>query len=293
MARIEIKNLKKKYDDNLVLDDISLTFEENKIYGLLGRNGAGKTTLLNIITNRIFQNDGTVEVDGENIRENDRALEKIYFMTERNLFPAGYKVIDIFKWTKEFYPNFNMEYALELSNKFKLDINKKIKSLSTGYSSIAKIITAMASGAEVLILDEPVLGLDANHRELFYKELMKDYIENPKTVILSTHIIEEVSGLLENVVILNDKKIVSTDEAEELLNKVYTVSGLSQNVDKYIEAKEIVNIETLSNFKSATIVGEINSIDRINAGSLGLEFSKVELQKLFIYLTNKGEEQGE
>lgn len=293
MAKIEVKNLKKKYGDNLVLDNIDITFDENKIYGLLGRNGAGKTTLLNIMTNRIFQDDGTVEVDGENIRENDNALEKIYFMTEKNLFPEGYKVKDIFKWTAEFYSKFNMEYALELSKKFKLDISKKIKSLSTGYSSIAKIITAMSSQADIIIYDEPVLGLDANHRELFYKELMKDYIENPKTVILSTHIIEEVSGLLENVVILNDKKIVITDEAEELLNKVYTVSGLSQNVDKYIEAKEIVNIETLSNFKSVTVLGEINSIDRINAESLGLEFSKVELQKLFIYLTNKGEEQGE
>lgn len=293
MAKIEVKNLKKKYGDNLVLDNIDITFDENKIYGLLGRNGAGKTTLLNIMTNRIFQDDGTVEVDGENIRENDNALEKIYFMTEKNLFPEGYKVKDIFKWTAEFYPKFSMEYALELSKKFKLDISKKIKSLSTGYSSIAKIITAMSSQADIIIYDEPVLGLDANHRELFYKELMKDYIENPKTVILSTHIIEEVSGLLENVVILNDKKIVSTDEAEELLNKVYTVSGLSQNVDKYIEAKEIVNIETLSNFKSVTVLGEINSIDRINAERLGLEFSKVELQKLFIYLTNKGEEQGE
>lgn len=290
MARIEIKNLKKKYDDNLVLDDISLTFEENKIYGLLGRNGAGKTTLLNIITNRIFQNDGTVEVDGENIRENDRALEKIYFMTERNLFPAGYKVKDIFKWTKEFYPNFNMEYALELSNKFKLDINKKIKSLSTGYSSIAKIITAMASRAEVLILDEPVLGLDANHRELFYKELMKEYIENPKTIILSTHIIEEVSNLIENVVILNDRKIINSAEAEELLDKAYTVSGLSENVDKYIKSKEIVNIETLTSFKSATILGDVSSDDKALATELGLEFSKVELQKLFIYLTNRGEE---
>lgn len=290
MARIEVKNLKKKYGDNLVLDNIDIVFEDNKIYGLLGRNGAGKTTLLNIMTNRVFQDDGTVEIDGENIRENDNALEKIYFMTEKNLFPEGYKVKDIFKWTAEFYPNFNMEYALELSKKFTLDISKKIKNLSTGYSSIVKIITAMSSNAEVVIYDEPVLGLDANHRELFYKELMKDYIQNPKTIILSTHIIEEVSSLLENVIILNDKKIVSIDEAEELIDKVYTVSGLSENVDKYIEAKKIVNIETLTNFKSATILGEINSIDKVIAESLGLEFTKVELQKLFIYLTNKGEE---
>lgn len=288
MAKIEVKNLKKKYGDNLVLDNIDITFDENKIYGLLGRNGAGKTTLLNIITNRIFQDDGTVEVDGENIHGNDNALEKIYFMTEKNLFPEGYKVKDIFKWTAEFYPKFSMEYALELSKKFDLDISKKIKNLSTGYSSIAKIIVAMASNAEVVIYDEPVLGLDANHRELFYKELMKDYIKNPKTIILSTHIIEEVSSLLEKVVILNDKKVVNTDDAEELLNKVYTVSGLSENVDMYIEGREIINIETLTNFKSATILGEINRIDRTIAESLGLDFSKVELQKLFISLTNRG-----
>ncbi|MBM6860212.1 ABC transporter ATP-binding protein, partial [Clostridium saudiense] len=181
-----------------------------------------------------------------------------------------------------------MEYALGLSKKFDLDISKKIKNLSTGYSSIAKIIVAMASNAEVVIYDEPVLGLDANHRELFYKELMKDYIKNPKTIILSTHIIEEVSSLLEKVVILNNKKVVNTDEAEELLNNVYMVSGLSENVDMYIEGREIINIETLTNFKSATVLGEINRIDRTIAESLGLEFSKVELQNLFISLTNRG-----
>lgn len=289
MAKIEVKNLKKSYNSNLVLDDINIVFDENKIYGLLGRNGAGKTTLLNIITNRIFQDNGVVEVDGENVRENDNALEKIYFMTERNLFPESYTVKKILKWTSEFYKNFHMEYALELAKKFELDINKKMKNLSTGYCSIAKIIIAMASGAEIIIFDEPVLGLDANHRELFYKELMKNYIDEPKTIILSTHIIEEVSNIIENVVILNDRSIVNTEDVEELLNKVYTVSGLSENVDKYIKAKEIVNIEALTNFKAATVLGEICSEDKKLAEELGLEFSKVELQKLFIYLTSKEE----
>lgn len=289
MAVITIKNLKKKFGYNEILENINLTFEENKIYGLLGRNGAGKTTLLNIITNRIFQDSGTVEVDGENIRENDSALEKIYFMTERSLFPESYKVKKVFKWTAEFYPNFNMDYALDLAKKFDLDVNKRIKNLSTGYRSICKIITTLSSGAEVLIFDEPVLGLDANHRELFYKELMEEYIKHPKTIILSTHIIEEVSRLIENVVILNDKKIVSSQEAEELLGKAYTVSGLSKNVDKYIEAKEIVNVEVLTNFKAATVLGDINVDDRKLAEELELEFSKLELQKLFIYLTNRGE----
>ena len=88
MSNIKISGLVKKYGSNKVLDNIALEFEEGKIYGLLGRNGAGKTTLLNCITNRIFYNSGEIIVDGESTIENDVALSKIYFMTERNLLPT-------------------------------------------------------------------------------------------------------------------------------------------------------------------------------------------------------------
>ena len=289
MSIIEVKKVNKSYNKKQVLKDINITFEENKIYGLLGRNGAGKTTLLNLITDRAVVDSGEITIDGETIYENDKALEKIYFMTERTLYPVDYKVKEIFKWTKEFYNNFDSEYALELAKKFNLNINTKIKNLSTGYNSICKIITTLASNANVLIFDEPVLGLDANHRELFYKVLMENYIENPKTIILSTHIIEEVSNLIEKVIILNNSKVISSDEAEELLNKAYTVSGLTENIDKFVESKNIVNVEEITSFKSATIIGNLTKEDKELAEDLGLKFSKVELQKLFIYLTEKEE----
>lgn len=289
MAIIEVKRVNKTYNKKQILKDINITFEENKIYGLLGRNGAGKTTLLNLITDRAIVDSGEITIDDESVYENDNALEKIYFMTERALYPEDFRVKDIFKWTKEFYSNFDNKYALELSKKFSLNINTKIKNLSTGYTSICKIITTLASNAEVLIFDEPVLGLDANHRELFYKLLMENYIETPKTIILSTHIIEEVSNLIEKVIILNNSKIISSDEAEELLDKAYTVSGLTENIDKFINAKNIVNIEEITSFKSATIIGNLTKEDKKLAEDLDLKFSKVELQKLFIYLTEKEE----
>ena len=289
MSIIEIKKVSKSYNKKQVLNNINITFEENKIYGLLGRNGAGKTTLLNLITDRVVVDSGEITIDGENVYENDNALEKIYFMTERTLYPEDYKVKEIFKWTKEFYNNFDSEYALELAKKFNLNINTKIKNLSTGYNSICKIITTLASNANVLIFDEPVLGLDANHRELFYKVFMENYIKSPKTIILSTHIIEEVSNLIEKVIILNNSKVISSDEAEELLKKAYTVSGLTENIDKFVEAKNIVNVEEITSFKSATIIGNLTKEDKKLAEDLGLKFSKVELQKLFIYLTEKEE----
>lgn len=290
MAKIEVKGVSKYYGKTCALNNVSVTFEENKIYGLLGRNGAGKTTLLKLMTNRLFLDSGKILIDGKEVTENDEAIGKISMMSEEKLVPESMKLKDYFKWYKEFYPNFNSEYALELSDKFGLKLNKRAREVSTGYESIYKLIVTLASGAEVLVFDEPVLGLDANHRELFYKELMANYINEPKTIILSTHIIEEVSEILESVVIIKDNKIISNDEVEEILNKAYTVSGLSSNVDEFIKDKLCLKIETMASFKSATIQGELTEKDKSKIKELSLEVSNVELQKLFIYLTGEGEQ---
>ena len=289
MALIKISNLTKEYGKNRVLDNVSLTIEENKIYGLLGRNGAGKTTRLNLITNRIFPSGGSVTIDNEDVIENSKALGKAYFMTEQDLYPEGMKIKDIFKWSKEFYKNFDMDYALNLSEKFGLNINKKFKELSTGYSSICKIIITLSSGAEILIFDEPVLGLDANHRDMFYKELVQNYIDEPKTMILSTHIIEEVSEILEKVIIIKDGKVLGDKEVESLLGEAYLVSGPAEKVENYIQGKKCINIDSMAGFKAATIIGKLTDKDKIIIRDLELETSKVELQKLFIHLTGEEE----
>lgn len=210
-------------------------------------------------------------------------------MEEKNFFPESMKIVDVFKWTKEFYEDFDMEYAIKLSDMFNLNIKKKVKNLSTGYKLISKIIATLASGAEILIFDEPILGLDANHREMFYKELLKVYDDGEKTIIISTHIIEEISHLLEKVVILKEGKIIENNSVEEILNLAYAVSGSSEAVDKYIISKNIIDIETLGSYKKATILQERTKEDLDNIKKLELEISTVELQKLFIYLTNTGE----
>jgi len=151
MKGIEIRDVSKNFGDVRALDHASLLFEENKIYGLLGRNGAGKSTLLNVITGRIFAGLGDVFVDGEPAVENDAALGKIYMMSEKNYYPDRMKVKDAFRWTKEFYPGFDAEYAKKLSRLFELNVGKKIKSLSTGYSSIFKLITALSTNAPYLL----------------------------------------------------------------------------------------------------------------------------------------------
>jgi ABC-2 type transport system ATP-binding protein len=286
MSVIEINGITKNYGNTKALDNVTMTIEPNKIYGLLGRNGAGKTTLLNLITNKIFPTEGDIRIDGDNVLENDEALNKVFYMVERNLYPETMKVKDIFKWTKEFYPSFDIDYANKLSEKFGLNQKKKMKDLSTGYASIAKAIAALASNAEIIIFDEPVLGLDANHRDVFYKELIANYVESPKTIIISTHLIEEVEDVLEEVIIIKNGKLIEKKSVEEMLATAYTVSGEASKVDEYLKGKNFTGQETMGKFKTATVLESIQDRNEAEARELDLEFTKVELQKLFISLTN-------
>ncbi len=131
--------------------------------------------------------------------------------------------------------------------------------------------------------------MDANHREFFYKELLKFYNDGQKTIIISTHIIEEISHIFEKVVILREGKIIENNSVEDMLNLAYAVSGNNEAVDKYITSKNTIDIETLGSYKKATILQERTKEDLDNIKKLELEISTVELQKLFIYLTNMGE----
>jgi len=233
---------------------------------------------------------GEILIDGENVYENQEALSKIYLMEEKNYFEEDMKISKIFKWTKEFYKNFNMDYALNLSKKFNLDINKKIKELSKGYSSILKIILALSSGAEILCFDEPVLGLDVNYRELFYKELLKFYEKTEKTIIIATHLIEEIANIIEEVIILKDGQVIKSGEVEKILSSVYSITGKSDVIKEYlreyVKKGDVVSIEEMASFEKVIILGE-KDLSKIK--TLGLNLEKVELQKLFISLTNKGE----
>lgn len=286
MSTIEIKNVSKSYGKTVALKNVSTTFPQGKICGFLGRNGAGKTTLLNIITNRLFSDQGQVLVDGEFSVENDQVQEKIFYMTEQNLYPKHMRVRDVFRVTQGFYPQFDHEYAGSLADSFQLQDSKKVGSLSTGYQSILKLILTLASNAPVMIFDEPVLGLDANHREQFYKELLAHYNKVLNTVILSTHIIEEAAALLEEVIIIKEGQILITQPVEELLKLAYTVSGSQENVDHYIAGKKVIHEETLGRLKAATIFQKRENADQEMLTRLELDLTPARLQELFINLTN-------
>ena len=280
MSKIELINLTKSYGDVRAVNNISLTFENNKIYGLLGRNGAGKSTMLKMITNRIFPTSGEILVDGEPVNNNDNALGKLYLMCEGKYYPDKLKISDIFKWSNEFYENFDKEYALNLAEMFELSLNKKAGALSTGYMSIFKLIIALSVNTPFILLDEPVLGLDANHRDLFYSVLIKKYSERPSTIVVSTHLIEEISNIVEDIIIINRGDIIRNESCQDLLSKGYTATGSATLIDNYIKGKNVIGTDSLGGLKTVYILGNADDVPS------DIEITKLDLQKLFIKLTN-------
>jgi ABC-2 type transport system ATP-binding protein len=282
MSTIEVKQITKRFGATTALRDVSLRFEDKKIYGLLGRNGAGKTTLLNLITNKLFPTSGEVLIDSEPVYENDKALSKVYCMGESRLYPHTMKIKEVFRWSKEFYPDMDMDYAEYLADRFALDRKKKVRELSTGYESVFQIIIALAGKAQILLLDEPVLGLDANFRDLFYRELLDNYSKNPRTIVISTHLIEEAAEVIENVIIIKKGEILLQDEAQNLLSKGFTVTGPQGKVDGFIAGKNVLGADVLGGIKSAYL---LEKLDKASVPD-GIEVSGMKLQSLFIYLTN-------
>ena len=280
---IVINQVSKSFGPVRALNRVSVTLEEGKIYGLLGRNGAGKSTLLNVLTDRIFPEEGSVTVDGEPVRDNDRALSKMYLMSEKNCYPESMRVKEAFRWTKEFFPDFDQEFAWNLAAAFELNTNAKVNKLSTGYSSIFKLTVALSVNTPYVLLDEPVLGLDANHRDLFYRTLLARYTQRPFTVVISTHLIEEVASLIEDVVVIHKGEVLRQGSCQDLLSQGYTVTGPKGLVEEYLKGKNVLGVDALGGLESAYVLGDP---DRTSLPQ-GLELSGLDLQKLFILMTGK------
>lgn len=284
MQGIQIKNITKKYNGLTALDNVSFSFEFGKIYGFLGRNGAGKSTLINVIANRIFADEGKVLVDDVPARENMKVQEKIFCMSETDLYDKDLKIKEHFKWINRFYDSFNIDKALEISEKFNLDTDKRFKALSKGYQSIFKLTVALSLNVPYVIFDEPVLGLDANHRELFYDLLLKDYEDGERTIIIATHLIEEVANIIEEVVLIDKGKILLQESVERLLETGYSISGITKEVDDYCTGKNVIGYDELGSLKIAYVLGEKTPLPE----NSNLQISAMNLQKLFVKLTEKG-----
>lgn len=282
---VTVEALSRNFRDIKALDNVSLTLEADKIYGLLGRNGAGKTTLMSILTAQGFASSGEVRVFGERPYENEKVLSRICFIRESQKYPDDFKPIHAFKAAGLFYKNWDQSLALQLAQEFALPIKRRIKKLSRGQLSAVGVIIGLASRAELTFFDEPYLGLDAVARQLFYDRLLAEYAQFPRTIVLSSHLIDEVANLLEHVIIIDKGTIIMDDDAENIRGTSFNIAGPGALVEAFVAGRPVLRRESIGALLSLTVEGVLSAAERREAQESGLEMSPVSLQQYVIQKT--------
>lgn len=284
-AAIEVEHLTKTYRRTRALDDVSLQVQENAIYGLLGRNGAGKTTLMSILTAQNFATSGTVRVFGASPVEDAGVLQRMCFVRESQRYPDDALPSHAFRIAELFFPRWDAELARDLVAELGLPLGTRIKKLSRGQLSMVGVVIGLASRAEVTFFDEPYLGLDAVARQIFYDRLLADYAEHPRTVVLSSHLIDEVAALIEHVVLLDDGKVLLDEDTDTLRERAATVVGDTELVAQFTAGREVIHREQLGRVSAVTILGALSEADRAQVHRLGLDLAPVSLQQLVVRTT--------
>ena len=284
------RGLGKRFGDFVALDGIDFSLQENKIYGLLGRNGAGKTTLMQILTGQEFQTSGVVEIFGQAPHENSRVLTDVCFVKESQKYPDDFRVGHVLATARHLLPRWNEELAQTLLEDFDLPLCRKVKKLSRGMTSALGVTVGLASRAPLTLFDEPYLGLDAVARHLFYDRLLADYAEHPRTVVLSTHLIDEVSDLIEHVILIDKGRIVLDEDTDALREGAVVVSGLASLVADFTSNKTVLHRESLGNHERATVQASLSDSERDRAVDDGLHFEPLSLQQLVVRSTTATKE---
>lgn len=292
MGTIKCNDLCKNYRQKKVLDNINLTIEEGKIYGLIGRNGAGKTTLLSIISAQNPASSGDVTLDGEQIWENEKALSDIFFSRELSANTMSgannLKVKEYLKYAQCFLKNWDNDYANELLARFDLDKNQSINKLSKGMMSMVTIVVALASKAKFTFLDEPAAGLDVVARNDFYRLLIEEYTQSGRTFVISTHIIDEASDIFEEVIVVNNQKIALKENTAELLERAYHISGNKEDVDKMLTQNPDIEVLDTQNLGRSKGISILTAKDKCLTATEKLSVQPMTLQNLFVAICEEG-----
>lgn len=275
---ITAKNLSKSFGSFQALKNINLTIEKGQIVGIIGANGAGKTTLLNSILG-LSAYDGNLDVLGfDPYSDRDELVKQICFISDVATLPKWMKVHEAIDFVQGVHPSFNREKALGFLAGTSVPLDKKIRHLSKGMVVQVHLALIMAIDAKILVLDEPTLGLDIIYRKKFYHQLLEDFFDEDRTILITTHQVDEIENILSQVVFIREGSIVLTSDMEDIGQKWMVLNPSPDNIDA---------ARALSPVSEQTLLGRtsfiFNGKSRSELAELG-EVSRVSLSDLFVTL---------
>ncbi len=224
---IEVKGLEKSYGRNQVLRGIDLSYEEGQVIGLLGPNGCGKTSLIKILTGLIHDYEGTVLIDGQTPGVYTKSVTA--YLPERTYLPEWMKAKDAISYFDDFFSDFDKVKATEMLNRFRLDPNQKIKTMSKGMQEKLQLLIVMSRASKLYCLDEPLGGVDPATRSAILDVIMNNYAEK-STVLISTHLINDVERIFNSVLMIGEGKVKLNAGMDEIRNGDKSVEEIFKEV---------------------------------------------------------------
>ena len=284
---VKARGIKKKYSDNNALNGLDLDLHQGQILGLIGPNGAGKSTFLHAVLG-LLKSEGSLEVMGlEPFKNRHQLLKKVCSITDVAVLPKWMTVEQMLEYVEGVHPEFDQKKARSILSKTNIKNNSKIRTLSRGMIVQLHLAIIMAIDAELLVLDEPTLGLDLVYRKEFYSRLIEDYFDGNKTILISTHQVEEIEGVLTDVVFL-DKGQAVMNESIDSLNQRFL--ELRPNADNNEKAKSLNPINIRTELGRAVFLYENIDIEKLS--SLG-EVRPPFIADLFVAIMNRSDQSGE
>ena len=284
---IRAKSVVKTFGDFKALDNFEITVEKGSIYGLVGSNGAGKTTIINHLMGVLKQDSGTVEINGESVYENEELKQKVLCINDDWFFFSSFTVKEMAKFYKSIYKNFNMERYKALGEVFGIDEKRQIRRLSKGMKKQVAFRLVLSCMPEVLILDEPLDGLDPVMRKQIMNIIISDVAQREMTVLVSSHNLRELEDICDHVGIIHNGKMVVEKPLDDIRGGVFKIQTAFEG-EFPEELKE--NIDILSLTKSGSVYtvivkGDSDDTENKILGFKPIIYDKVSLtlEEVFIY----------
>ena len=282
---IEVKNVSKSFDGFKALDGLNITVPSGAIYGLVGPNGAGKSTIIRHITGIYRQDEGEVLIDGQPVFENPDIKKDIAYIPDDVFFYTQSTIKDMMKFYKGVCPNFSVERYEHLRGAFELNENSKMRSLSKGMQKQAAFWLAASMCPKVIVLDEPVDGLDPVMRRQVWSILMADAAENGTTVLVSSHNLRELEDVCDHVGIMNKGKLLLERSLSELQDNIVKVQLALPDGANLPEGLSILHQSSTGRLQTLIIRGENEEITNKLAAAqpLFMDVVPLSLEEIFIY----------
>ena len=281
---IKVKDLYKVIDGEVVLDHLNMHVEEGSIYGLIGPNGAGKTTLIRHLVGVLKQDSGKIFIESQPVYENIELKRKIGYISDAMYFIETNLERNA-KVYKDLYPSWNQDRFEELCKTFKLNPTKKIQTFSKGMRKQASFCLIMSTMPEYLILDEPIDGLDPVARKLVWKYIIDDVAQRNLTVLISSHNLKELEGIVDHVGILYKGKIMKEFDLEYIQTHIHKIQVSFGDEEVNLDALNIAYQEERGSVKILIIEDSLSHIRKVIGEKAPLIFDilPLSLEELFMY----------